>query len=95
MVVRQLSRPIGATRLYAQVDGFRLRTHAISVVSRAYGDDLQAPLTALGILLDVRAREPLYEGGRLRGAKSRAPTSPCPRAVPVMRATLLSRRPEK
>ena len=67
---RQLSRPTGATRLYARVDGFCLRTHAIIVVGRSYGDNLQAPLTALGTLLDVRAREPLYEGsGRLQGRK--------------------------
>ena len=73
MGVRQLSRPPGVTRLYARVDGFCLRTHAIIVVGRSYGDDLQAPLTALWTLLDVRARGPLYEGGgRLRGAQRAA-----------------------
>jgi hypothetical protein len=70
MGVRQLSRPPGVTRLYAWVDGFCLRTHAIIIVGRSYGDDLQAPLTALGTLLYIRAREPLYEGGgRLQGRK--------------------------
>jgi len=52
MGVRQLSKPPGVTRLYAWVDGFCLRTHVIIVVGRSYGDDLQAPLTALGTLLD-------------------------------------------
>jgi len=47
-----------------------LRSHAIIVVGRLYGDDLRAPLTALGTRLDVRARKPLYEGsGRLQGRK--------------------------
>ena len=70
MGVRQLSRPPGVTRLYARVDGLCLRTHAIIVVDRSYGNDLQALLTALGTLLDVCARKPLYEsGGRLQGRK--------------------------
>jgi len=72
MGVRQLSRPTCVTRLYAWVDGFCLRTHAVIVVGQLYGDDLQAPLAALETLLDVRAREPLYEGAVVSGVQRAA-----------------------